>query len=186
MEERAELVRKLGISPDAPKSCFIARTVSTMYEVSLSMNDLRAIYCVHYDESVKRLREAVSAFHRSPGDYVRTLHQFAHLTLIAFYEYVLPAESGVYDGYARLTDRAPFSQRLPQYFQVWKNFASLRNRVDHPVDKNTQTHSKPITHREMEHLHKSVKLALQELFDVWLGSPPPSAVAMSSASQTTT
>ena len=118
----SELVIELGLSKDAPRQCFIATTFQSMYEVELMVDELKVFYRTHYDESVKRLRLSVAQQYRSPDEYVRMIHQFAHLSLIAFYEYVLPNEGGVYDGYANLTDRKAFSELVPNNLNTWKRF----------------------------------------------------------------
>jgi retron-type reverse transcriptase len=172
MSKLSEIIRDLGLSADAPRHCFVSHTLFSMYEVSLSQNDLRSFYGVHYDRAVEQLRESVTNYHKSPAAYVRTFHQFAHLTLIAFYEYALPSESGLHDGYAALTNRKVFTNTLPSGVETWKELGSLRNRVDHPVDQKTKSHSKKITVEEAEFLRKKLKVSLQELFHVWLGSSP--------------
>ncbi|MFW6116806.1 MAG: hypothetical protein ACOC6F_03675, partial [bacterium] len=140
-------------------------------------------YKAHYDKAVEHLRESVSAYYESPNAYVRCFHQFAHLSLIAFYEWVLPCESGLYSrqGYGGLTNRSVLTDTLPRGVPTWKRLGSFRNRVDHPVDVRTEGHSKRITYKEMEDLHKELKVALQEIFDVWLNtktaSSPTEAVA---------
>jgi hypothetical protein len=114
----------------------------------------------------------VSSYHKSPNAYIRTFHQFAHLTLIAFYEYTFPLESGLHDGYASLTDRKVFTTSLPNSYQIWKDLGSMRNRVDHPVDKKTKSHSQKITFEETEFFRKKLNVALQEIFNFWLNSSP--------------
>lgn len=170
MSNLSDLVRDLGLSQDAPKHCFIFQTISNMYGVSLSQSDLRLFYGMHYDRAVDKLRESVSNYHQSPSEYIRTFHQFAHLTLIAFYEYVFPSESGLHDGYAALTDRKVLTHTLPNGLDTWKELGSMRNRVDHPVDKKTKSHSKKITVEEAEFLLKRLEVALQEIFSFWLNS----------------
>ena len=49
----------------------------------------------------------------------------------------------------------------------------MRNLVDHPIDKKTQSDSKKITFQEIEFLHKQIKVALQEIFDSWLSLELP-------------
>ncbi len=164
------LVRALGISSDAQKPCFIAQTLRTMYNVGLPESNLSSFYKSHYNRAVEHLRCSVSAFHTSPSTYVRTFHQFAHLSLIAFYEYAFPDEDGLYSGYAALTDRKIFSETMPLGLDTWKHLGTLRNRVDHPIDKRTRTHSEQIRVKEVEYLHKQLQIALLEFFDGWLGS----------------
>jgi len=174
----SELIKEIGLSVDAPRRCFIAQTLSTFYNVSLLKNDLRPFYSNHYDKAVEQLRESVVAKSRSNDTYVGTFHQFAHLTLIAFYEYVFPSETGLYEGYAKLTDRQIFSTTLPLGANTWKRLGTMRNRVDHPVDKKTQDHSKRITAKELDLLWKELQVALQELFEIWLNSLPPANVTI--------
>jgi hypothetical protein len=167
----SELIQALGISPDAPRPCLISQTLSTMYNVSRLPEDLRPLYLSHYDKAVEHLRSSVVAFHdhRLTDEYISNFHQFIHLTLVAFYQQVLPSESGLFDGYAALTDRKAFSEKLPRGLDTWKTrLGPMRNRVEHPIDKNTKLHSTKITNGEVEYLFKQLPLALQELFDVWL------------------
>lgn len=185
MGDFSEFITEIGLSANAPKRCFVAQTLSTFYEVSLDTNDLRPFYLNHYDLAVERLRESIIATSRSNDAYVSKFHQFAHLTLIGFYEFSLPAESGLYEGYARLTDRQIFSNTLPLGVDTWKRLGGLRNRVDHPVDKKTQAHTKRITTKEVNLLQKELRVALQELFDVWLNSPPPPSPSATSSTAVT-
>lgn len=122
-----------------------------------------------------------------PSTTLRTMsfHQFAHLTLIAFYEYTFPSESGLHDGYASLTDRKVFTTSLPNGCETWKELGSMRNRVDHPVDKKTKSHSKKITIEETEFFCKKLNVALQEIFNFWLNSSPTSAPTTSITVSTT-
>lgn len=173
MSKISDLIKKLGLSADAPRPCFIFQTLSTMYSVSLSQYDLRSFYAAHYDTAVEQLRESVINYQKSPSAYIRTLHQFAHITLIAFYEHALPSEKGLYESYANLTDRQVFSSTITHGLDTWKQLGSMRNRVAHPVDKKTKSHSKKITFEEANFLCKKLQVALQELFNVWLNSPPP-------------
>ncbi|MEH1905924.1 MAG: hypothetical protein V7L04_32235 [Nostoc sp.] len=140
---------------------------------------------MHYERAVEQLRESVSSYHKSPNAYIRTFHQFAHLTLIAFYEYTFPSESGLHDGYASLTDRKVFTSSLPNGCETWKELGSMRNRVDHPVDKKTKSHSKKITIEETEFFCKKLNVALQEIFNFWLNSSPTSAPTISIRVSTT-
>lgn len=172
MSKLSDLVKSVGLSSDAPKICFIYQTLSTIYNVSFSYSNLCLFYGVHYERAVEQLRESVSSYHKSPNAYIRTFHQFAHLTLIAFYEYTFPSESGLHDGYASLTDRKVFTASLPNSYETWKELGSMRNRVDHPVDKKTKSHSKKITIEETEFFCKKLNVALQEIFNVWLNSSP--------------
>lgn len=172
MSKLSDLVRDVGLSPDAPKICFIYQTLSNMYNVSLSYSNLCRFYGVHYERAVEQLRESVSSYHKSPNAYIRTFHQFAHLTLIAFYEYAFSSESGLHEGYANLTDRKVFTTSLPNGHETWKELGSMRNRVDHPVDKKTKSHSKKITFEETEFFCKKLNVALQEIFNLWLNSSP--------------
>ncbi|MBD2731615.1 hypothetical protein H6G96_36375 [Nostoc sp. FACHB-892] len=181
----SDLVRDVGLSPDAPKICFIYQTLSTMYDVSFSYRNLYLFYGVHYERAVEQLRESVSSYHKSPNAYIRTFHQFAHLTLIAFYEYAFPSESGLHDGYASLTDRKVFTASLPNGHETWKELGSMRNRVDHPVDKKTKSHSKKITVEETKFFCKKLNVALQEIFNFWLNSSPAPAPTTSVTVSTT-
>ena len=170
MSNFSDLIKDLGLSADAPKPCFISQTLSNMYHVSLSCNNLRSFYSANYDRAVEHLRDSVSHYHKSPGKYVSTFHQFAHITLIAFYKHVLPSEEGL-KNYGSLTHRTAFTNILPRSFDTWKRLGSMRNRVDHPFDENTKSLSKKITFQEVEFLYKELQVALQEAFDVWLSTP---------------
>jgi retron-type reverse transcriptase len=172
MSKLSDLVRDVNLSPNALKICFIYQTLSTMYNIFLPTTNLRLFYGNHYERAVDQLRESVSSYHKSPNAYIRTFHQFAHLTLIAFYEYTFPSESGLHDGYASLTDRKVFTTSLPNGYETWKELGSMRNRVDHPVDKKTKSHSKKITIEETEFFCKKLNVALQEIFNFWLKSSP--------------
>ena len=182
MGKLSELVKRLNLSTDAPRQCFITQTLTSMYDVSLSAKDLRYCYVAHYDRAVEKLRESINHYHTSPDDYIRTFHQFAHITLIAFYEHVFPSEGGVYEGYAQLINRKLFTQHMPSGHEVWLKLGSMRNRVDHPVDSKTKAHSKKIGVNEVEMLKKEIKVALQEIFDFWLTFP--SAVVPTSTATT--
>ncbi|MBE9200068.1 MULTISPECIES: hypothetical protein [unclassified Nodularia (in: cyanobacteria)] len=170
MSKLSDLVKDVGLSPDAPKICFIYQTLSTMYEVSLSQTDLRDFYKSHYEKAVEHLRESFKNYQQSPSDYIRTFHQFAHLTLIAFYEDILPSEQGIYGkgGYGDLSHRGVFVTTLPNGVNTWKDLGNMRNRVDHPVEQNTKSHSRKITVKEAEFISKKLKVALYEIFDIWL------------------
>jgi len=162
------LVQSLGLSKDVPKPCFIAQTITKTYQVSRLENNLRLLYANHYDKAVENLRESVINFQKSPSLYVSSFHQFTHITFIAFYEYALPLESGIYDSnYANLIDRKNFKDALPRGVHVWKELNAMRNRVEHPVDRKTQSHSKKITVQEIEFLYKQLQVAIQEIFNVW-------------------
>lgn len=177
LSEFSELVQSLGISSKASKPCFIAQTLARNYDVALVAKDLRPIYRKHYDKAVKCLRESVAAYHHSPSQYVLEFHSFSHLTIIAFYESLLPGESGVYASeFNSLLERRCFKELLPRGIEPWKRLNDLRNRAAHPVERSTQTHSRVVTAREADDLVKALKVSLQELFDVWLvnggvGSP---------------
>lgn len=169
----SELIMSIGISADAPRSCFISQTLSTMYSVRLEADDLRPFYNSHYDRAVEQLRDSVSAYHKSPSSYISSFHQFVHLTLIAFYQHVLPSESGLFEGYANLTNRSALANCLPRGINTWKRLGPMRNRVDHPIDRNTKTHSKKITVKEVEDIYRELQVSLQEMFDIWLSCRPP-------------
>lgn len=171
MNTLSALVSNLGLSTDAPKPCFVAQTMKKTYKVSLSQTNLRSFYLKHYDKAVENLRESVINFQKSPSLYTSSFHQFTHITFIAFYEYVLPSESGVYDAnYASLIERRAFKDTLPRGVDIWKELNSMRNRVEHPVDRKTKSHSQKLTVKEVEFLYKQLKVALQEMFDAWLSA----------------
>jgi hypothetical protein len=91
------------------------------------------------------------------------------LAKVLFYESVFPTETGLMsrDGYGGLVNRSVFSQTLPKGLTVWKDLGLLRNRVDHPIDAKTGTHSRKIDYKEMYDIFKRLKVALAELFEVW-------------------
>jgi len=103
---------------------------------------------------------------------------------MAFYEYVLPSEQGLYKGYGGLTHRTVFTNTLPRGVDTWKRLGSMRNCVDHPFDENAKSHSKKITLQEVEFLCKELQVALQEIFDVWLSSTPPANVTSATPAAT--
>ncbi|MEO0536917.1 MAG: RNA-directed DNA polymerase [Cyanobacteria bacterium P01_A01_bin.123] len=168
------LIEKLGISDDVSKPCFIAETITRTYQIYLPKTDLRFLYSNHYDKAIETLRESVISFQKSPSLYVRSFHQFTHTTLIAFYEYALPSEGGIRTSYYHdLIHRKVFKEKCPISVSTWERLNEMRNLVDHPIDKKTQSHSKKITVQEIEFLHKQIKVALQELFDFWLSIKVP-------------
>ncbi|NJN58693.1 MAG: RNA-directed DNA polymerase [Leptolyngbyaceae cyanobacterium SL_5_9] len=163
------LIERLGLSDEVSKPCFIAETMTRTYQISLSETNLRLLYAKHYDKAVETLRESVIYFQKSPSLYVSSFHQFTHTTLIAFYEYVFPSEGGILNSYYHdLIHRKSFKEKCPVSVSTWERLNELRNRVDHPIDKKTQSHSKKITVQEIEFLHKQIEVALQEIFDFWL------------------
>ena len=168
----SSLVCKLGLSKDAPKPCFIAQTMAKPYQVSLlPQNDLRLLYAAHYNKAVESLRESVINFQKSPSQYASSFHQFTHITFIAFYENFLPSELGIYESnYAALIDRKIFRDTFPRGVDIWKELNSMRNRVEHPVDRKTKSHSQKISFKEIDFLDKQLQVALQEIFDVWLSA----------------
>lgn len=173
LSQLSELVKALGISSNTPEPCFLAQTMQSTYEVQLPKDNLKGIYNRHYEKAITHLRESVRAYHKDPSRYVREFHQFMHITLLAFYESHFPEEQEIYEGYARLTDRAIMRSTLPKGVETWKRLGSLRNQVDHPVDKKTKSHTKPISVKEAEDLYKELRVGLQELFDVWMAAPTP-------------
>lgn len=171
LAEFGSLVNALGISSDVPTPCYISETLKSIYEVSLVNIELRKLYKDHYRKAVSHLRKSVSSFYEDLGLYIHEFHQFSHLTIIAFYESVLPNEIGLYESnYASLLDRAEFRARVPKGIETWKRLNELRIRVDHPIEKSTRMHSRTITVKEAEDLSKELKVCLQALFDVWLNS----------------
>lgn len=168
------LIEKLGMTDDISKPCFVAETIARTYKISLSKTDLRSFYANHYDKAIETLRESVIAFQKSPSLYVSHFHQFTHITFIAFYEYALPSESGIYESnYASLFERKIFQETLPYGVNSWKTLNSMRNRAEHPVDRKNKSHSRKITIKEVELLHIQIQVALQEMFDFWLGVDIP-------------
>ncbi|BAZ65789.1 hypothetical protein NIES4106_05340 [Fischerella sp. NIES-4106] len=114
------------------------------------------------------------------------MNYFCKRSIIAFYEFVLPSETGLYEaGYADLYNRKPFKNMLPKGITVWEQLGFMRNRVDHPIDRKTKSHAKKITVQEAEFFDKQLLVALQEMFNVWLSSPPPCATT-TAVSVTTT
>jgi retron-type reverse transcriptase len=169
MDILSALVNKLGLSTDTSKPCFIAQTMTKTYKVSLLQCDLRTLYINHYDQAVENLRESIINFQKSPSLFVASFHKFTHITFIALYEYMFPSENGIYDSnYAALIDRKVFKENLPHSLSVWVSLNSMRNRVEHPVDRKTKSHSQKLTINEIDLLHKQLQAALQELFNTWL------------------
>jgi hypothetical protein len=170
MRPLSDIIKTLGISQEITKPCFITQTMTAMYKVQVSIPDLRDLYGDHYKDCVHDLRKSTIEYHRSPSDYVHYFHRFIHLTLIAFYESVLPNEIGLYEGYARLTDRKVLSDLLPEGIKTWKDLGGLRIRVDHPVERKTKARSRKITVKELEFFFKKIQFSLQELFNVWINN----------------
>jgi hypothetical protein len=169
MKEFSRLIVALGISPDAPKPCFIADTLKRMYGVTPSLSDLHPLFGADYGSAVFHLRQSVSAFHDNPNTYASSIHEFAHITIVRFYGTVLPAEGGLMESdYSHLIQRQPFTAKLPQGNTVWGKLGHLRNRAVHPFDRSTKSSSKKVTTKEAEDLLKGLGYALQELFDEWL------------------
>ncbi|MGB8982183.1 MAG: hypothetical protein WCC12_09920, partial [Anaerolineales bacterium] len=169
MKDFSDLIVAVGVSPEAPRPCLIADTMIKMYGVSLNLKDLRGLYLQHYEPAISPLRNSISAYHKNPDEYISEFHKFVHLTIIGFYESVLPTEAGLYsnEGYGGLVNRSIFSQTLPNGLSTWKDLGGLRNRVDHPVDTKTRTHSRKIEYKEMHNIFQRLKVALAELFEVW-------------------
>jgi len=168
------LIEKLGLSNEVIKPCFIAENITRSYQVSLAKTDLRSFYGNHYTKAVETLRESVISFQKSPSLYVSHFHQFTHVTFIAFYEYALPSESGIYDAnYAALIERKIFKETLPDGVDAWKKLNHMRNRVEHPIDRKNKSHSQKINLKEIELLHKQIQVALQEIFNFWSSVEAP-------------
>lgn len=147
------------------------------YKVSLSQVDLRTLYANHYIKAVENLRESVINFQKSPSLYIGSFHQFTHITFVALYEYIFPSELGIYDSnYAHLIERKIFKENFPHGIYVWASLNSMRNRVEHPLDKKTKSHSQKLTIKEIALLHKQLEAALQELFNIWLITPTNTTV----------
>jgi hypothetical protein len=175
------LVNDLGLSTDNLKPCFIAQTLTKTYKVNMTLTDLRPYYLNHYDKAVENLRESVISFQKSPSSYASNFHQFSHVTIIAFYEYYLSSENGIYaSNYAALLDRRNFKEIFPNSVDIWKSLNEMRNRVDHPVDRRTQSHSRKPSVREVEFLYKQLQVALQDMFNIWL-SPSTKITVTSNA-----
>lgn len=171
------LVNRLGLSTGTSKPCFIAQTMTKTYKVSLSQVDLRTLYANHYIKAVENLRESVINFQKSPSLYIGSFHQFTHITFVALYEYIFPSELGIYDSnYAHLIERKIFKENFPHGIYVWASLNSMRNRVEHPLDKKTKSHSQKLTIKEIALLHKQLETALQELFNIWLITPTNTTV----------
>lgn len=165
----SNLVQRLGLSGSVSNPCFIAQTLAKTYKVSMSKTDLRPLYAKHYDKAVENLRDSVIFLQHSPGQYISKFHQFTHLTLIAFYQYSLHSQTGVLNSYYHdLIGRTVFKENLPRGVNAWQELNNMRNRVDHPVDRKTQSHSTKVTLQEVELLNKQMQVALQEMFDFWL------------------
>ncbi|NJL55997.1 hypothetical protein HC928_13005 [bacterium] len=181
--EYGDLIEKLGISPDVPRFCYIFQSVGQLFDVKLSVSDLKPYYGSHYDKASKSLRESVKHFYSSNNDFVGNFHQFAHLTLVAFHQWVFP---GLGDptamDYSNLYSKGDFKTKTPIGNATWERLGQFRNRVDHPIDRSTRLHSMSVTYKEAELLKKELITALQELYEVWISAPAPAT----SASVTTT
>ena len=163
------LIKKIGLSNEVSQPCLIAETMMRTYQLSISKADLRPFYKDRYDKAVEKLRDSVRYFQKSPNSYVSSFHQFTHITLIAFCEYVLPSEQGILTSYYNnLINRGSFKEKCPISVSTLDKLNNLRNRVEHPIDRKTESHSKNITVQEIESLRKQLKGALQDIFDSWL------------------
>ncbi len=172
--EYGDLIETLGISPDVPRPCYILQSVGQLFDVSLPVSDLRQYYGSHYDQASKSLRESVKYFYSSNNDFVRNSHQFAHLTLIAFHQWVFPgSDDPTAMNYSNLYSKSDFKTKTPVGNATWERLGKFRNRVDHPIDRSTRLHSMSITYQETDLLKKELRTALQELYEAWISAPAP-------------
>lgn len=171
--EFADLIEQLGLAPDVPRPCYIRQSLMQLFDVEFTVDDLRPYLGNHYDEAAKALRASVRYFYSSNDDFVRNFHQFAHLTLVAFYQAILPSSGDpIAMDYANLCQTRDFKAQTPSGHSTWEQLGQLRNRVDHPIDRKTRLHSQKITGREAKLLKGQLGVALQELFDAWSSISP--------------
>jgi retron-type reverse transcriptase len=162
-------IKLIGISNETKMQCFIKDTLRAMYDVDVNFDDFRIFFGDddYYKRAVEQLRESFISFQSSPDKYVRSFHQFCHLTIIAFYKTMLPNESGLMErDYSQLVEAKSFSNLIQQNTDKWKKVGRLRNRVDHPIDRTTKGVSKKITSKEVDMLVKEMKPALSEMFEI--------------------
>jgi len=172
--EYGDLIEKLGISLDVPRPCYVLQSVVHLFSVNVAVSDFRNYYGLHYDRASKHLRKAVEYYYSSNNDFVRNFYQFAHLTLIAFHQYVLPGRSDPTSmDYSDLWKHSDFRARTLLGNSTWEKLGNLRNRVDHPIDRSTRLHSETIKNKEADFLKKQLSVALQELYQEWIAAPPP-------------
>jgi len=170
-KEFASVISAVGIAKDAPRPCLIANTMSTVYGVTLELNDLRSLYGNIYQQAVHYLKASMGFYRSSPNEYVDAFHHFIHLSVVAFYAAALPAETGVMESeYGPLLSRKPFRELLPNAVGTFEQLNRLRIRVVHPIDRSTKALSQRVTAREADMIEKALRVALQEFFDVWLAS----------------
>lgn len=167
--EYADLIERLGISSNVPRPCYILQSIGQLFDVKLSVSNLKPYYGSHYDIATKILRESVKYFYSSNNDFVRNFHQFAHLSLIAFHQGVFPGsgDPNMMD-YSNLYNKNDFKAKTPIGNTTWERLGRFRNRVDHPIDRSTRLHSMSITYQEADLLKKELRTALQELYEVWI------------------
>lgn len=172
--EYASLIETLGISPDVPRPCFILKSVKQLFSVNVDEVSFRSLYGQNYDEAARHLRKSVEFFYSSNNDFVRNFHQFAHVTLVAFHEYVLPSLGSPLEmDYSALWQHRGFKEHTPDGNKTWERLGELRNRVDHPIDRKTQFYSEPIKNNESNNLKQQLNVALKELYAAWIAAPIP-------------
>lgn len=177
--EYAALIEALGISPDVPRPCFILQSVKLLFNVNVGEDSLRPLYGRNYDAAAGYLRKSVEFFYSSNNDFVHNFHQFAHATLVAFYEYVLPASGNPRAmDYSGLWQNADFKAHTPNGSKAWEVLGELRNRVDHPIDRRTRLYSEQIKNKEVDNIKRQLSVALQELFIEWGNAPVPKATVI--------
>ncbi len=186
--EYAALIETLGISPDVPRPCFILQSVRQLFNINVAEDSLRRLYGRNYDVAAGHLRKSVEFFYSSNNDFVRNFHQFAHVTLVAFHEYVLPASGNpLAMEYGSLWQHAGFKVHTPNGSKAWEILGELRNRVDHPVNHKTRFYSERIKNNEVDNIKRQLSVALQELYEAWIAAPiptpptPPSPVPTAAA-----
>lgn len=167
----ADLIERLGMAPNVPRLCYIFQSVTQLFSLSLTASDLRPFYGGHYQVAVKHLRKSVESYYTTRhDDFVHNFHQFAHLTLLAFHEQVLPTVGSSPVEYGDLWQHSGFKAQTPNGNQTWEKLGELRKRTDHPIDRKTRLHTRQVQDSEVRALKAQLGIALQELFDAWVSA----------------
>ncbi len=180
-QDYGDLIGKLGISSHVTKRCLIIQWMKQYFDVEFSVDDLRPYYEINYSKAVEHLRIAVHHYHLSThNEFVSSFHQFAHVSLVAFFKFTLPPAAGdpMAMMYGSICSNKAFRAVLPNGIQTWEELGAFRNRVDHPINNTTRVLSESIKYKEADMIKRKLKVALQELFDEWIKAVPPVTTAL--------
>jgi hypothetical protein len=182
----SDVIAAIGIAENAPRLCLIANVMSTIYGVTLELDDLRSLYGNVYQSAVHYLKSSMGFYRSSPNEFVDAFHRFLHLSIVAFYGTALPGETGVLASeYAPLLCRKPFRELLPNAVGAFEQLNRLRIRAIHPIDNSTKALSQRVKTRDADMIEKALRVALQEFFDVWIASLTVAPVPISTKASTT-